>query len=72
MKESSRVVQDLVRRIRGEFMEMPGLRLTVPQARRLWRLDETVCDTVLSALVEAHFLAITSDGAFVRQDGRSH
>ena len=53
-------------------MEMPGLRLTVEQARRLWRLDTTVCDAVLSALVDAHFLAITPDGAFVRQDGRSH
>ena len=72
MKESSRGVQDLVRRIRGEFMEMPGLRLTVEQARRLWRLDNTVCDAVLSALVDAHFLAITADGKFVRQEGRSH
>ena len=72
MKESSRSVQDLVRRIRGEFMEMPGLRLTVQQARRLWRLDETVCDMVLSTLVDSHFLAITPDGMFVRQDGRSH
>jgi len=53
-------------------MEMPGLRLTVEQARRLWRLDNTVCDAVLSALVDAHFLAITPDGKFVRQEGRSH
>ena len=64
--------QELVQRIRGEFNEMPGLRLTVQQARRLWRLDETSCDSVLSALVDAHFLAVTSDGAFVRQEGRSH
>ena len=72
MKESSRGVQDLVRRVRGEFIEMPGLRLTVQQARRLWRLDDRACDTVLSELVDAHFLAITPDGMFVRQDGRSH
>jgi len=50
---------------------MPGLRLTLQQARRLWRLDETVCNAVLAALVDAHFLGRTSDGSFVRQDGRS-
>ena len=71
MIETSRVVQDLERRVRGEFLEMPGLRLTLHQARRLWRLDATVCDAVLAALVDAHFLARTPDGAFVRQDGHS-
>ena len=51
---------------------MPGLRLTPQQARRLWRLDETACDAVLGALVDANFLARTRDGAFVRQDGSSY
>jgi hypothetical protein len=72
MKDTSRGVQDLVRRVRGEFLEMPGLRLTMQQARRLWRLDEAACNDVLAALVDAHFLARTQDGAFVRQDGRSN
>ena len=36
------------------------------------RVDETVCDAVLAALVEAHFLVKTNDGTFVRQDGRSN
>jgi hypothetical protein len=71
MRETSRSIQDVVRRIRGEFLEMPGLRLTPEQARRLWRLDETACDAVLGALVDARFLAKTRDGAFVRQDGNS-
>jgi hypothetical protein len=60
--------QDVVRRVRGEFLEMPGLRLTPQQARRLWRLDETACNEVLRALVAAEFLAMTRDGAFVRHD----
>jgi hypothetical protein len=64
-------MQEVVRRIRGEFLEMPGLRLTPEQARRLWRLDETACDAILGALVDARFLARTRDGAFVRQDGNS-
>jgi len=68
MRESSRGIQDVVRRIRGEFLEMPGLRLTAQQARRLWRLDESACNAVLGALVDAQFLARTRDGAFIRQD----
>ena len=71
MIESSRGIQDVVRRVRGEFLEMPGLRLTAEQARRLWRLDETACEAVLGALVDARFLARTRDGAFVREDHNS-
>ena len=71
MRDNKTGIQDVVRRIRGEFLEMPGLRLTAQQARRLWRLDETACDAVLGALVDAQFLARTRDGAFVRQDGNS-
>ena len=72
MQETGRTIQDVVRRIRGEFLEMPGLRLTPEQARRLWRLDETACNAVLGALVDARFLAKTRDGAFVRQDHNSY
>jgi len=71
MNETRRGIQDVVRRIRGEFLEMPGLRLTSQQAKRLWRLDETACEAVLGALVDARFLAKTRDGAFVRDDGNS-
>lgn len=66
-----RGIHEVVRRIRGEFLEMPGLRLTPKQAQRLWRLDERACDAVLDALVGARFLAKTRDGAFVRHDGNS-
>jgi len=65
-------IQEVVRRIRGEFLEMPGLRLTEQQARRLWLLDETACEAVLGALVDARFLARTRDGAFIRQDGDAY
>jgi hypothetical protein len=64
-------LHDVLSRVRGEYLEMPGLRLTPQQARRLWRLDETACDEVLGALVEDRFLARTPDGAFVRNDGDS-
>ena len=59
---------DVLRRVQGEYIEMPGLRLTIAQAQRLWGLDRSVCDSLLGALVEAKFLFRTRDGAFVRSD----
>ena len=53
------VTRDLARRVRGEFMEMPGLRLNVRQAERLWGLDAVCCEAVLDALVEQGDLACT-------------
>jgi hypothetical protein len=61
-------IDELLRRIQGEFLEMPGLRLTVSQAQRLWGLGPSVCDAVLAALVETKFLTRTRDGAFVRSE----
>ncbi len=62
-------IDDVLQRIQGEFVEMPGLRLTPAQAQRLWGLDGAVCDQLLGTLVEARFLSRTRDGAFVRTDG---
>jgi hypothetical protein len=59
---------EALRRVQGEFLEMPGLRLTAAQARRLWGLDAIRCDALLAALVDAKFLFQTRDGAFMRAD----
>lgn len=64
--EPTRTAEDVLRRVQGEFLEMPGLRLTEPQARRLWGLDAASCGALLSALVDARFLFRTRDGAFMR------
>jgi hypothetical protein len=61
-----RANDDVLRRVQGEFMEMPGLRLTKAQARRLWGLDEASCDALIGALVDAAFLFRTPNGAFMR------
>jgi len=58
----------LIRRVQSEFLEMPGLRLTEPQARRLWGLDAPSCAMVLSNLLSTRFLCRTRDGAFIRAD----
>jgi hypothetical protein len=59
----------LLARIRSEYMEMPGLRLTLLQARRLWAVDALTCASALAALEAAGFLGRTRDGAFVRANG---
>jgi hypothetical protein len=62
-------IEDVLQRIQGEFVEMPGLRLTAAQAQRLWGLDRDVCAMLLGTLVDAKFLERTRDGAFIRLDG---
>jgi hypothetical protein len=59
-------MDDVLQRVQGEFLEMPGLRLTEPQARRLWGLDAASCGALLTALIDAKFLFRTRDGAFMR------
>jgi hypothetical protein len=59
------VSTSLVQRVRGEYMEMPGLCLTLAQAQRLWGLEPHLCDALLQALVDDRFLGRTDDGMFV-------
>ena len=59
-------MEHMLRRIQGEFMEMPGLRLTCRQAQRLWNLDQLVCESLLAALVDVRFLT-ESDGVFLQR-----
>jgi len=56
----------LIERIRTEYLEMPGLRLTTRQASRLWGADASVCEAALNALVQIGFLWARYDGAYVR------
>jgi hypothetical protein len=58
----------LVDRVRSEFLEMPGLRLTLPQAARLWGLDLPSCEAVVDALIRSAFLQRTATGAVTRVD----
>jgi len=58
----------IARRVRAEFREMPGLRLTPAQARRLWGLDVEICHEVIDALVASEFLRWTAAGAVTRAE----
>ncbi len=56
----------ILRRIRAEFLEMPGMRLTFAQAKRLWGLDEQTCAQVLEWLLAERFLNRRVDGTYTR------
>ena len=59
-------LHDILRRIEGEYREMPGMCVTAPQAQRLWGLDATTCNVVLRTLVDCRFLRRTPRGTFVK------
>ena len=56
----------MLQRVCGEFLEMPGLRLTCRQAQRLWGLDEPTCRELLEYLVDAGFLRPSGPGMYGR------
>ena len=60
----------LMARARGEYREMPGLRLTVGQACRLWQLDVVLCTKVFDRLVCEGFLQQTNTGFYLASRDR--
>jgi hypothetical protein len=58
--------EQILRRICSEYLEMPGLRLSRPQAQRLWGLDEQTCAQLLESLTEEKFLYKRPDGMYAR------
>jgi hypothetical protein len=59
----------LLARIRAEYLEMPGLRLTIPQVQRLCGGELTACEEVLDRLVKERFLYHQADGTYARLTG---
>lgn len=65
------VNDQLIGRVLGEFREMPGLQVSLPQAQRLFALDAETCQALLDALVRSRLLERTADGrAFLPAGGR--
>jgi hypothetical protein len=54
-------------RIRAEFDEMPSLRVTLPEARRLFGLAEPEAAWVLRQLASEGFLTQTPRGEYIRR-----
>ena len=61
-----RRVEELMDRVRSEYLEMPGMILQLDQIARLCGVDRVLCRTVLDRLVEAGFLRMRIDGGYVR------
>ena len=65
-KSLATVSDELIARVRCEFLEMPGLQVTPRQAARLFHVDqETVC-AVLDSLADMRFLVQTRVGSYAR------
>ena len=58
--------QRVLNRLRAEYLEMPGMKLTIEQVQRLCGIEPTMCKLVLDALVKTRFLCRKSDGTYVR------
>lgn len=55
---------ELTRRIRAEFLEMPGLRLTANQAARVFGVDAAHAVRLMDALIEEGMLIRDSGGVY--------
>jgi hypothetical protein len=73
------VNENVLARVRAEYLEMPGMRLTARQVQRLCGVEVTMCTGVLDALVARKFLWLYPDGTYARSadgtlpgPGRAH
>jgi Fic family protein len=58
---------ELELRIRGEYREMPGLRLRPEQAAQLWSMERQTCERALDELVTSGFLQRDDAGRYARR-----
>jgi len=59
-------IQDVLNRLRAEYLEMPGLRLKPQQVQRLCGVERTMCQVALDSLLESKFLCVKPDGHYAR------
>lgn len=64
---ANRWLSDWFEVIRGEFDEMPGLRLTASQARDYWDAPPAI-QHMLDAFVDCGFLARSAEGVYERRN----
>ena len=58
--------QRTLERLRSEFLEMPGLRLTAEQVHRFCGVERGACASALDVLVQEKFLCARPDGTYTR------
>jgi hypothetical protein len=62
---------DLERQLLREYIDLPGLSLTLPQVSRLLSAETPTCCAVLKSLEDAGCLTSTADGKYVRMPRHS-
>ena len=60
-------VAEALQRVKGVFIELPGTALSVDQASQLSGLEQDMCESILLALEDAHFLKRAPDGRYSRR-----
>ena len=60
-------IHEATLRVESEYREMPGLSLTLPQAARLWGLDQGTCERILTNLIDRRVLKRAWNGTYVRR-----
>lgn len=60
----------LLRRVRSEFEEMPGLTLTLAQAGKLFGISSDACARIFSQLSEEGLLQPSRSGGYARRRGQ--
>ena len=53
-------------RVRSEFLDLPGLTLSVPQVARMLGLRKQHAAAILDTMVSEHFLTQTPGGSYHR------
>ena len=64
--ERRAAIRTLMKQVEAEYAEMPGLSVTLPQAQRLWAVDQPTCEEVFRQLVSSGVLRMTTKARFVR------
>jgi hypothetical protein len=65
MKKQAMDAAELVGRVRGMFLEVPGTRLSVVQAARLAGVETSICRHILESLTQIDFLKMGRNETFM-------
>jgi hypothetical protein len=63
-RQIQRISEAFLTRVKAEYAAMPGLRLTVLQAARLWNVHSRTADAARRALADTGYLRRRIDGAY--------
>jgi hypothetical protein len=66
-KVESLTLKQVEKRLLREYLDLPGLRLSLAQVARLLSVDAPICQVVLNELVTARCLAHDASGRYVRE-----